>query len=160
MNKGKILCLCPQNKNERRRHSGFVALFFVLTIASFLTMLIYGLSRSFSYALTMLESFRAADRARSSALYCKYKLLNSTLLDIEYEPVLGVAVPAPYGSTCTYESFRRADASVREAVISSRLSGFSARESPAPQGFVIKYTYSVSNALHDYVRDVQTVQVQ
>jgi hypothetical protein len=148
-----------------RRCDGFVALFFVLTIASFLTMLVYGLSRSLSYTLTMLDSFRNTDRARSSALYCKYKLFNATMLDIEYEPVLGVDVPTPLNSACTYRSFRRVDASVRETVISSRLLRIEPRLSPelypAPvlQDFTIKYTYSVNNALHDYVQDIQSVQI-
>lgn len=151
------------NKGKGKRlgsNGGFVALLFVLTTASFLTMLVYGLSRSFAYALTMMDSFRSTDRARSSVLYCKHKLYNATLLDIEYEPVLNVDVLTPYESACRYDSFRRAGASLREAVISSRPRRESSQILHAQQDFIIKYTYSVNDELHDYVNDIQTVQVQ
>lgn len=139
------------SSDSNSRKSGFIALFFVLTTASFLTMLIYGLSRSFEYTLIMLSNFRSIDNSRASALYCKYKLYNNVLLNPEYHPVIGVNVGTPLGTACQYKSFRKVSSQIREVFIVGR--------SASSQYFIIKYTYIINTGLHDYVGDISTVQI-
>jgi hypothetical protein len=164
-------------KMDSSRERGFVALFFILTVASFLTVLVYSLSRSFGYTLIMLDNFKKISHVRSSALYCKYKLLNNTLLDIEYVPVLGVDIPTPYGTVCRYQSFREISPQVNEVVIvgifinqtpdilsgnkqnsSHRISQGISSASLLPN-FTIKYTYSINDGLSDYVQNIEVVQI-
>lgn len=133
-------------KNQR----GFVALFFVLTIASFLTMLIYGLSHSFEYTLILLRDFRVMDNARSSALYCKYKLANNVFLNAEYTPALGVNIATPYGSSCMYESYKKINPQTVEVIIVGK---------GESQTFTIEYVYMVTDALHGYVQHIEVREI-
>lgn len=134
----------------KKNRGGFVALFFVLTVASFLTMLIYGLSRSFEYTLTLLREFRIKDNARSSALYCMYKLSNNVFLDAGYIPSLGVGISTPYGSSCMYESYMRVNMQTVEVIIVGKSDS---------RTFSIKYTYRVTDALHGYIQHVETMEI-
>lgn len=135
------------------RNSGFVALFFVLIVASSLTILVFELSRSFSYTLSMLDSFKENDNARSSALFCKYKLFNNVLSNIEYAPVLNTDLYTPYGGTCIYTSFKKIGLQTNEAIIVGNANSSQA------QNFTIKYVYSINNKLHDYLQNIETIEI-
>jgi hypothetical protein len=138
-----------------KKQRGFIALFFVLTISSLLTMLVLGLSRSFSYTLTLLDNFKGANSARSAALYCKYKLFNNTLYNMEYVPVLGADINAPYDSVCRYESYRKTSVQTSEVIIVGKTKS----NIHFHDTFTIKYTYTIDGDLHNYLKNIQTVPI-
>lgn len=134
----------------KKHHNGFVALFFVLTIASFLTVLVYNVTRNFEYTLILLKNFRVNDMARSSALYCKYKLYNNLLSNISYAPELATDIPSPYGSVCMYYSYKKIGLDRFEVIIIGKYTS---------KSFALKYVYEVTSALRGYIREINLVEI-
>lgn len=154
---------------------GFVALFFVLTLSAALATLIFSLVLRAQYMFILLESFKNGDHARSSALYCKHRLYNTTLQNIEYIPPIGVDIATPYGSICRFESFVQTKnirtayivgvyRDLRQGVWQSLTQGVATTTSQGSQAtlhtFKIKYTYSITDEIFGYIHTENIERVE
>jgi hypothetical protein len=103
-----ILTIGRGNKvlaRRRGRQGGFIALLFVLMLALSLSSFVFTLTRSFSYTLLLVDQYRQADKARSAALYCYYKIRRAYQLDIGYAPKVGMKIDAPHQTSCVYFAY-------------------------------------------------------
>lgn len=91
--------------NTTRKDSGFVALFFVLSFATALGILVFNLSSKSTHMLTLFKGMRDLHIAKSSAIYCLQKLIDNKTINQGYRPVLGTMVSISDDSYCIYESF-------------------------------------------------------
>ncbi|MCF7864978.1 MAG: hypothetical protein K9M11_00535 [Candidatus Pacebacteria bacterium] len=118
----------------------------------------------------MLVNFKKLDNSRSSALYCKYKLLNNLLINIEYIPAVKTDITTPYGSTCRYDSYKHVSSQEVEVVIVGKNKQYQnispQNESnnelinnPISRSITLRYTYNITGDFYDYVRKVEGAQI-
>lgn len=163
------------NKSHRRQRShqkGSAVLFFVLSVSLAIGLLIYSVSERSQYMFLQLRDFRESSNLRSAVLYCKHKLFNSTLSNVEYVPLLETDIATPYGTVCRYGDFT-SELLGQKLIKSVSIEGgylkasTSSNHSLSPPSnlplydriFKIIYTYSISNTLHDFIEDIEAITV-
>lgn len=159
-----------QTFNMCSNSGGFIALLFVLALSSALTLLVFVLTQKSAYVISLLDGLRKNESARSAVLYCKEKLFNNLIHNIDYLPILNVDVLAPYGAICRYDSIARIfplTPPVYEGIVAQPsviytdtvyISGYSSRNATTSGNlndtvkiFTAKYEYSATNAIFDYI---------
>lgn len=92
-------------KYSGRNSDGFVALFFVLSFATALGMLVFGLTQKSQYMLSLLRAVRDSHNAKSAIQFCLQRLIDLKSLNIGYIPPLDTDISTFGGFVCTYRSF-------------------------------------------------------
>lgn len=84
---------------------GFVALFFVLSFATAVAVLVFMLTLESSHMLSLFRSMRISHEAKSSAVYCLHSLIYKKYIDQGYIPVMNYPIFITDDTYCIYESY-------------------------------------------------------
>lgn len=84
---------------------GFVALFFVLSLAAALSVLVFGLTQRSGNLLMLLQSMREHHNSRAAARFCLQRLIHLKVSNIGYRPALDADMQAFGAYGCRYDEF-------------------------------------------------------
>ena len=97
--------VCKAGYKNKASKSGFVALFFIVSIAMALSSIVFSLSHLNSFYISLLDQYRDKDTARHAAAFCKRYLYTRLLYEPDFAPALHKSMRVDVHSTCQYESF-------------------------------------------------------
>lgn len=90
---------------QKQQSGGFVALFFVLTVAAAMGFLMSSLVLKSKNMFRLLDDLRNTETSRFATNYCLQKLIYNKRMNMGYKPSIGNPIEVSRGVWCSYASF-------------------------------------------------------